>query len=70
MTNAPNVGLFATCLVDLYRPSVGFAAADLLEDSCGNHRDLARQLAHQIREARIACVCMRVCARARIRTCV
>ena len=31
MTNAPNVGLFATCLVDLYRPSVGFAAADLLE---------------------------------------
>jgi len=31
MTNARNVGLFATCLVDLYRPSVGFAAADLLE---------------------------------------
>ena len=31
MTDAPHVGLFATCLVDLYRPSVGFAAAELLE---------------------------------------
>lgn len=28
---APRVGLFATCLVDLYRPSVGFAAAKLIE---------------------------------------
>ena len=28
---APRVGLFATCLVDLYRPTVGFAAAALLE---------------------------------------
>ena len=28
---APRVGLFATCLVDLYRPTVGFAAASLLE---------------------------------------
>lgn len=27
----PRVGLFATCLVDLVRPSVGFAAARLLE---------------------------------------
>jgi L-lactate dehydrogenase complex protein LldE len=27
----PRVGLFVTCLVDLYRPSVGFAAAKLLE---------------------------------------
>lgn len=27
------VGLFATCLVDLFRPSVGFAAAKLLEDA-------------------------------------
>src|SRR5271170_1600526 len=25
------VGLFVTCLVDLYRPSVGFAAVKLLE---------------------------------------
>ena len=25
------VGLFVTCLVDLFRPSVGFAALDLLE---------------------------------------
>ncbi len=30
---APRVGLFATCLVDLIRPSVGFAAAKLLEDA-------------------------------------
>jgi L-lactate dehydrogenase complex protein LldE len=27
----PRVGLFATCLVDLFRPSVGFAAIALLE---------------------------------------
>ena len=27
----PRVGLFATCLVDLYRPSVGFATASLLQ---------------------------------------
>ena len=31
--HAPSVGLFATCLVDLTRPSVGFAAAKLLEDA-------------------------------------
>ncbi|MBT4045926.1 MAG: (Fe-S)-binding protein [Rhodospirillaceae bacterium] len=37
-TNSPktgsapiNVGLFATCLVDLFRPTVGFAAAQLIE---------------------------------------
>ena len=29
--DGPNIGLFATCLVDLMRPSVGFAAARLLE---------------------------------------
>jgi hypothetical protein len=29
----PRVGLFATCLVDLFRPSVGFAAAKLLEEA-------------------------------------
>jgi L-lactate dehydrogenase complex protein LldE len=29
----PRVALFATCLVDLIRPSVGFAAAKLLEDA-------------------------------------
>ena len=28
-----SVALFATCLVDLFRPSVGFAAAKLLEDA-------------------------------------
>src|SRR5579859_7531518 len=27
----PRVGLFVTCLVDLYRPTVGFAAIKLLE---------------------------------------
>ena len=27
------VGLMATCLVDLFRPSIGFAAAKLLEDA-------------------------------------
>ena len=27
------VGLFVTCLVDLFRPSVGFAAIRLLEDA-------------------------------------
>ena len=29
--STPNVGLFVTCLVDLFRPSVGFAAVELLE---------------------------------------
>jgi len=27
----PSVGLFVTCLVDLFRPNVGFSAVDLLE---------------------------------------
>ena len=31
--DSPRVGLFATCLVDLIRPSVGFAAVKLLEDT-------------------------------------
>ena len=30
---APRVGLFVTCLVDLVRPSIGFAAVKLLEDA-------------------------------------
>ncbi|MCZ6522376.1 MAG: (Fe-S)-binding protein [Alphaproteobacteria bacterium] len=29
----PNVALFVTCLVDLFRPGVGFAAVKLLEDA-------------------------------------
>ncbi len=34
MTRDPvDVGLFVTCLVDLFRPSVGFAAVKLLEDA-------------------------------------
>ncbi len=32
-TPGPRVGLFITCLVDLMRPTVGFAAAKLLEDA-------------------------------------
>ena len=31
--SGPRVGLFVTCLVDLLRPSVGFAAVKLLEDA-------------------------------------
>jgi L-lactate dehydrogenase complex protein LldE len=31
--NKPRVGLFVTCLVDLIRPSIGFAAVKLLEDA-------------------------------------
>ena len=30
-SSKPNVGLFVTCLVDIFRPSVGFAAVELLE---------------------------------------
>ncbi|MDA0368891.1 MAG: (Fe-S)-binding protein [Proteobacteria bacterium] len=33
MTTGPRVALFVTCLVDLFRPSVGFAAVKLLEDA-------------------------------------
>ncbi len=31
--SSPRVGLFVTCLVDLYRPSVGFASVKLLEQA-------------------------------------
>jgi L-lactate dehydrogenase complex protein LldE len=30
---SPRVGLFVTCLVDLFRPTIGFAAIKLLEDA-------------------------------------
>jgi len=33
MTTKPRVALFVTCLVDLYRPVVGFAAVKLLEEA-------------------------------------
>ena len=33
MTGKPRVGLFVTCLVDLVRPQVGFAAVKLLEQA-------------------------------------
>jgi L-lactate dehydrogenase complex protein LldE len=37
-SGGPRVGLFVTCLVDLFRPSVGFAAAKLIEDAgCSVH---------------------------------
>jgi len=40
---APRVGLFATCLVDLFRPSVGFSAAKLIEDAgCAVHVPMAQ----------------------------
>ena len=29
----PRVGLFVTCLVDMHRPSIGFAAIKLLEQA-------------------------------------
>ena len=32
-SDGPWVGLFVTCLVDLFRPAVGFAAIRLLEDA-------------------------------------
>jgi L-lactate dehydrogenase complex protein LldE len=32
-TKKPRVGLFVTCLVDLIRPSIGFAAVKLIEDA-------------------------------------
>ena len=30
---SPRVGLFVTCLVDLFRPTIGFAAVKLLEEA-------------------------------------
>src|SRR4051812_2274887 len=33
MSKKPRVALFVTCLVDMFRPSVGFAAVKLLEDA-------------------------------------
>jgi len=33
MSARPRVGLFVTCLVDLVRPRVGFAAVTLLEQA-------------------------------------
>lgn len=33
MNKQPSVGLFVTCLVDLFRPNVGFAAIKLLENA-------------------------------------
>ncbi len=31
--NGPRVGLFATCLMNVFRPNIGFAAVKLLEDA-------------------------------------
>ena len=33
VTSSPRVAIFATCLVDLFRPSVGFATAKLLQNA-------------------------------------
>jgi L-lactate dehydrogenase complex protein LldE len=39
----PRVGLFVTCLADLFRPSVGFASAKLIEDAgCELHVPMAQ----------------------------
>ncbi|WP_255561588.1 (Fe-S)-binding protein [Pseudohoeflea coraliihabitans] len=39
----PRVGLFATCLVDLFRPSIGFSAVKLLEKAgCEVHVPIAQ----------------------------
>ena len=32
-SSQPNVALFVTCLVDLFRPSVGFATVKLMEEA-------------------------------------
>lgn len=43
MTDKPSVGLFVTCLADLFRPTVGFAAAKLIEDAgCALHVPMAQ----------------------------
>lgn len=42
MGDSPRVGLFATCLMDMMRPSVGFATVKLLEDA-GCTVDLPRK---------------------------
>ena len=52
----PRVGLFVTCLVDLIRPAVGFAAVKLLEDAgCtrrGADADLLRPAGVQLGRSR------------------
>ncbi len=43
MNERKRVGLFVTCLVDMFRPSVGFASAKLLEDAgCEVHVPMAQ----------------------------
>jgi L-lactate dehydrogenase complex protein LldE len=43
MDQKPRVGLFVTCLADLFRPSVGFASAKLIEDAgCEVHVPMAQ----------------------------
>ncbi len=43
MSSPPNVAVFVTCLVDLFRPSVGFATVKLLEDAgCSVHVPIAQ----------------------------
>ena len=36
MPPSPRVGLFATCLMNLFRPNIGFATVKLLEEA-GHH---------------------------------
>jgi len=43
MADALRVGLFVTCVVDMFRPSVGFASIKLLEDAgCQVHIPVAQ----------------------------
>lgn len=43
MNSKPRVGLFVTCLADLFRPTVGFASAKLIEDAgCELHVPMAQ----------------------------
>lgn len=43
MTDALRVGLFVTCLVDMFRPTIGFASIKLLEDAgCRVHVPVAQ----------------------------
>lgn len=43
MNSKPKVGLFVTCLADLFRPTVGFASAKLIEDAgCELHVPMAQ----------------------------
>ena len=45
MSDTPRVALFVTCLADLFRPSIGFAAVKLLETMDASMKKLDVHLA-------------------------